>query len=65
MDVGKERLLDFLFPCDQPSPQTDEQATQLHLPDDLFPLVARYSWAGGMSAEEKAAAAADAEATPV
>mmetsp|Transcript_15457 Transcript_15457/g.47849 ORF Transcript_15457/g.47849 Transcript_15457/m.47849 type:complete len:150 (-) Transcript_15457:267-716(-) len=36
------RVLDFLFSGDQPPPQAD----LLHLPDDLFPLVARYYWGG-------------------
>ena len=29
------------------------------LPDELFAIVARYYWGGGMSAEEKAAASAE------
>ena len=42
---GKERVLDFLFPGAQPPPQAKEQVTQDPiLPDDLFPLVARYYW---------------------
>ena len=37
----------FLFPGDQP---------QSGLPDDLFPLVARYYWCGELTAEDEAAA---------
>jgi len=60
---GKELSLDFLFPCHSP-PQGNKQAkrSRLHLPDDLFPLVARYYGGGGMSAEEEVAAAAEAAA---
>ena len=51
---GKERVLDFVFPGDRP------RGGRPGLPDDLFPLVARYYWGGGMWAEEEAAAAAEA-----
>jgi len=46
---GKEPVLDFLFPCHQPPPQANKKSKrhQLCLPDDLFPLVARYYWGGG------------------
>ena len=62
---GKELALDFLFPSpsDQPPPQatSSKQAKPgpPHLPNSLFPLVARYYWGGGMSAEEEAAAATE------
>jgi len=57
-DSGEEHLLDFLFPPDQ---RRNKRARrhQLHLPDELFSIVARYYWGGGMSAEEKAAATAE------
>ena len=38
---GKELVLDFLFPGDQ----APTQANKPRLPDDLFPLIARYFWA--------------------
>ena len=57
---GKEDVMEFLFPGDPP-PRGDKQAKRhLRLPDDLFPLVARYYWGGGLSAEEEAAAASEA-----
>jgi len=43
-DVGKEQLLDFLFPSGRPSKRATRH--QPCLPDDLFPLVARYYWGG-------------------
>ena len=44
---GKERLLDFLFPGDQVPPQANKQPRRhTRLPDDLFPLIARFYWCG-------------------
>ena len=40
------RLLDFLFPGEQPPPQAKQRRVQPCLPDDLFPLVIRYYWGG-------------------
>ena len=45
---GNERVLAFLFPGSDPLPS--------RLPNSLFPLVARYYWDGGPSAEETAIA---------
>ena len=46
-DKGKEHVLDFLFPGDL-------RRREPRLPDDLFPLVIRYYWGGGLSAKEEA-----------
>ena len=60
---GEEKLLDFLFPSDQTPPQASKRTTRVpRLPDDLFPLVARYYWGGGLWAEEEAALAAEVAA---
>ena len=58
VDPGKEQLLDFLFPCDQPSRRARRHRS--HLPDDLFAIIAKYYWGGGgLSAQEEAAAATE------
>ena len=59
---GEEKLLDFLFPSDQTPPQASKRTTRVpRLPDDLFPLVARY-YCGGLWAEEETALAAEVAA---
>jgi len=56
---GKEKLLDLLFP----GGRANARATrgQPRLPDELFAIVARYYWGGGMSVEEEIADAAEKE----
>jgi len=51
---GKELVLDFLFPGHffRSGPGDDDDP---RLPDELFAIIARYYWGGGMSAEEEAA----------
>jgi len=49
---GKEQLLDLLFPGDQ-------SRDQPRLPDDLFSIIARYCWDGGLSPEEETASTAE------
>ena len=58
---GKERVLDLLFPGDQPPPQANKQARrhQPRLPDDVFSVIARFYWGGGLWAEEEAAVVAE------
>jgi len=61
---GKELVLNFLFPGDQPPPRATKQAKRgPRLPDELFSVIARYYWCGEPSAEEEAAAAAERAAT--
>ena len=53
---GKERVLDILFPGGRPNTRAKRaNGDKLRLPDELFSLIARYYWGGGMSAEEEAA----------
>jgi len=52
-------MLDLLFPSTQQPPRAKRCP---RLPNDLFPLVVRYYWGGGMWAEEEAAVAAEAAA---
>ena len=49
-DSGKEQLLDFLFPGDQPRRRA--RRLQQRLPDELFSIIARYYWGGELSAED-------------
>ena len=58
---GKELVLDFLFPHDRPPPQANKQARrhQPRLPDDVFSVIARFYWGGGLWAEEEAAVVAE------
>ena len=41
---GKERVLDLLFPGGRPN--TRASRGRLHLPDELFSIIARYYWGG-------------------
>ena len=45
-DLGKEQLLDFLFPGDQPRRRA--RRNQPRLPDELFAIIARYYRGGGL-----------------
>jgi len=57
---GKERVLDLLFPSDQPN-----KPDQPRLPDDVFSLVVRFYWCGELSlAPVRAPPAARAAPTP-
>ena len=62
-DSGKEQLLDFLFPGDQPRRRARRH--QPRLPDDLFSVIAQYYFGGGLSAADEATAAAEAAPTEV
>jgi len=74
---GEHPLLDFLFPAaaapepaddntarDQSPPQTNKQVKRggPRLPDDAFSVIARFYGRGALSAEEEAAATAEAVA---
>jgi len=54
-DPGEELLLDFLFPSDQPRRRAKRQP---RLPDELFSIIVRCYWGGGLSGDEEAVAAA-------
>ena len=56
---GKEHVLDLLFPGGRPNTRRD----QPRLPDDVFTVVARFYFGGGLWAEEEAAAAAESAAS--
>ena len=49
---GKELLLYLLFP-------SGHSRGHPRLPDELFAVIVRYYWGGGLSVEEEAAAAAE------
>mmetsp|Transcript_21814 Transcript_21814/g.65371 ORF Transcript_21814/g.65371 Transcript_21814/m.65371 type:complete len:121 (+) Transcript_21814:874-1236(+) len=57
-------FLNFLFPDDESPQQANKQAKRglPRLPNDLFRLVARYYWGGGLWAEEETALAAEVAA---
>ena len=60
---GKERVLDLLFPgvaASAPAPSGSRPARRhQRLPDELFLIIVRYYWGGGMSAEDEATADAE------
>mmetsp|Transcript_21488 Transcript_21488/g.64343 ORF Transcript_21488/g.64343 Transcript_21488/m.64343 type:complete len:124 (+) Transcript_21488:398-769(+) len=56
-DFGTEQLFDFLFPAGRPSRRAPRR--QPRLPDDVFTVVARFYFGGGLWAEEEAAVVAE------